>query len=129
MRLPVIAIATALVSLACVTAQAQSGSASGQLYQWKDARGVTHYSQHPPPRGAYQTRTVRQRDPQPQQSTAAASSPPSSTCERARASLTLLQSDQPVRLEGQQTALTPQQRQSQTELAQAAVRVHCDSAN
>src|SRR5690606_41178620 len=33
---------------------------AGELYQWKDANGVTHYSDAPPPAGAdYQNRTIR----------------------------------------------------------------------
>ena len=32
--------------------------AAGEVYQWKDANGVTHYSQTPPPKGQYQQRQI-----------------------------------------------------------------------
>ena len=44
------AVAAAL--LACGIASA------GDVYQWKDAKGVTHYSDAPPPKGTAKTRTV-----------------------------------------------------------------------
>jgi len=31
---------------------------SGEVYQWKDANGVTQYSSTPPPKGAYKVREV-----------------------------------------------------------------------
>ena len=31
---------------------------AGQVYQWKDAKGVTHYSDSPPPETAYKNRQV-----------------------------------------------------------------------
>src|SRR5690606_12771554 len=32
--------------------------AAGELYQWKDANGVTHYSDSPPPAGEYENRII-----------------------------------------------------------------------
>jgi hypothetical protein len=52
--LHVAAVTVAL--LACGVASA------GDVYQWKDAKGVTHYSDAPPPKGQYQARDVRHRD-------------------------------------------------------------------
>lgn len=40
-----------------------AGLAHAQVYQWKDAKGVTHYGDAPPPTGAYQARHVSQRPP------------------------------------------------------------------
>lgn len=48
MRLPAIACACLLL-LSSTLAAAQSGG----VYKWKDARGVTHYSDKPPVNGRY----------------------------------------------------------------------------
>ncbi len=42
-------LATCLLALAAAGAQAQSRG----VYTWKDARGITHYSDMPPPTGKY----------------------------------------------------------------------------
>ncbi|MCY7354628.1 MAG: DUF4124 domain-containing protein [Lysobacter sp.] len=31
---------------------------AGEVYQWKDAKGVTQYSSTPPPKGAFKVRTI-----------------------------------------------------------------------
>ena len=53
-----IRIATFACLLLAGTALAQSGG----VYQWKDAQGVTHYSDAPPPQGQYQARDIHHRD-------------------------------------------------------------------
>ena len=50
-RLPILALAAA----GLLAASAVQG---GEVYQWKDANGVTHYSQTPPPKGSYQQRVL-----------------------------------------------------------------------
>jgi hypothetical protein len=60
---------------------------AGDLYQWKDSKGVTHYSDAPPPKGRYAARTVHVQDAAPQAVPADASKPakpPSTVAERAR---------------------------------------------
>jgi hypothetical protein len=32
---------------------------AGELYQWKDARGVTHYADAPPPKGQFRSRNLQ----------------------------------------------------------------------
>lgn len=129
MRLATTATTVALVAalaLAVASGSAAAQSTGGQLYQWKDARGVTHYSETPPARGAYQTRTVHNRAATPVATAVpAAAADPNPSCTRARANLTLLRSDQPVRLAGSETPITDAQRKAQTELAEASIRAHC----
>ena len=64
------------------------GAAQDRVYQWKDANGVTHYSQNPPAGHAYQERRIDGSDP-------AVSAPPAAAAQRAewtqaRANLKLL---------------------------------------
>lgn len=45
---------TALACLCLIAFATGSASAqSGGVYKWKDARGITHYSDRPPPAGTY----------------------------------------------------------------------------
>ncbi len=46
------------VVLACLLATAATSALAGTVYQWKDARGVTHYSDAPPPKGDYRDREL-----------------------------------------------------------------------
>jgi hypothetical protein len=55
MRLSCIVLATLLSSFAWQ-------SQAGDLYQWKDAKGVSHYSDAPPPKGQYKARNIQVRD-------------------------------------------------------------------
>ena len=50
-------------------------SHAGDLYQWKDSKGVTHYSDAPPPKGRYAARTVHVQDEAPPVTPADASKP------------------------------------------------------
>src|SRR3546814_9453321 len=51
---------------------ASSAACAQDLYQWKDANGVTHYSQTPPASGSYTERTESGRGPARPVETAAA---------------------------------------------------------
>ncbi|WP_337244494.1 DUF4124 domain-containing protein [Luteimonas sp. gir] len=117
-------------------------AAAGDVYTWKDAAGVTHYSQTPPPSGVrYQLRTVRQdaeagtRDrsgeapgvPAPTTTPGDAGSL-QTQCALAKDSVAALETDAPVRQagdDGQLRELSPAQRVDQLELARAAVRAYC----
>jgi hypothetical protein len=46
----------ALLFVALLAAAAMAGATD--LYQWKDAKGVTHYTDSPPPKGQFQSRSV-----------------------------------------------------------------------
>lgn len=111
-------------------------AAAGKLYQWKDARGVTHYSDAPPPAGAdYTNRAISQRGAagteQPDAATAAPVANPA--CTTARANLTLLDGQGPVGIDTDgdgkaDSEMDPAQRAAQRQLAEAAIAVHCTPA-
>ena len=48
---------TCLVALAFVAAAPPAGAQQQRVYQWKDAQGVTHYTDTPP-RGAHKVREI-----------------------------------------------------------------------
>lgn len=106
---------------------------ASEVYQWKDAQGVTHYSDTPPPAGS--DHSVRQISQAGTASRAAAAEPAdappeSEACLTAKSNLNLLRSDGPV---GEDTdgdgipdsELDAAQRQAQLQLAEASIRVHC----
>ena len=53
-----IALGAALALAGLSVGHAQQ--AASEVYQWKDANGVTHYSQTPPDKGAYTQRVIAQ---------------------------------------------------------------------
>jgi len=57
-----LATAVAVMTLAAPVHAQQSNQKSNQstqkIYKWKDARGIPHYSQKPPPSGKYTTQTL-----------------------------------------------------------------------
>lgn len=127
--------ALALLALLAVAAPPLT---AGEVYSWKDARGVTHYSQTPPPAGTrFEVRGIRNdaptATPAPVSTPTAAAAPNASTsdssqCEVARANIAALQGDAPVQqlgADGTPRELDADGRRSQLELAQAAVRAYC----
>ena len=68
---------------------------AGQVYQWKDASGVTHFSDAPPPdQQQYQNRKLKD---EPGRSGQAAATPAETpNCVTARKNLESLKSDKPV---------------------------------
>lgn len=107
---------------------------SGELYQWKDANGVTHYSDAPPPAGAdYKNRTIGDHGSASVAAEEAEAPAESSQCTSARANLALLQGDGPVGADTDNdgkpdAAFSADERAAQTELAEAAIKVHCTAA-
>lgn len=101
-------------------------AAAGELYQWKDTKGVTHYSDAPPPgRSGYQTRTIRDsRVP------VAAKPAESAQCMTARMNLEHLRGNQPVGFDGNgdgkpDSTLTAEQRTEQTRKAEETLQRVC----
>lgn len=128
-RIPVV------MTLGLAATLLSAGLAAQEVYQWKDANGVTHYSQTPPPRGQYQQRAITQRGAtQPQTTTTpAANAQESESCKNARANLAVLQGGQPVHEAGADgkpgRALSDAERTSQTDLANAAIKAYCTPAS
>lgn len=108
----------------------QAPAVAGEVYQWKDAQGVTHYSGSPPPKGAYKQRVIN-RGGQAQTATVATTAPAvNPQCTTARKNLELLQGQTPLQQDtdgdgkGDKT-LSDAERVNQMELAQATIKVSC----
>lgn len=141
------------LSLACVT-----GLASGQqIYKWKDASGVIHFSQTPPANGAHYSKMQLTAEPDvssnPPPSTsgapntesngssapaqaAAASSAPADTpanratlCKQLTSNISLLQSKQPVVTggPGKQVVMSDNARDQQLATARAQQTQYCSA--
>ncbi|WP_411832947.1 DUF4124 domain-containing protein [Pseudoxanthomonas mexicana] len=118
--------ACALLGLLCLGAPALAGT----VYQWKDANGVTHYSDKPPAGEKYQDRRIDNRGGTTQAAVPAGKSVENPQCTTARRNLELLQGDAPVHQTGEDGKSTGQpldatQRANQRTLAEAAVKAYC----
>jgi hypothetical protein len=109
-----------------------TAQAADQVYQWKDARGVTHYSATPPAQGKYDVRNVRGGDGTPAAKPETPAENPA--CATARGNVALLQGDNKqiqVDSDGDgkpDKALSEADRANQLELAQAMLKTHCSQA-
>ncbi|MEP6635062.1 MAG: DUF4124 domain-containing protein [Luteimonas sp.] len=119
--------------LALALAQVSASAIAGDVYQWKDANGVSHYSESPPPQGAYKQRTItgagEAQSTQPVV-TAAAENP---QCTGARKNMELLQGKSTVQQDTDgdgkpDKTLNDADRANQMELAQAMIKATCASA-
>lgn len=107
-------------------------AAADEVYSWKDARGVTHYSQTPPPAGVrFEVRqmsggsaTTAAAAP----ATGAAASGDATQCELARGNVAALKGEgavQQVGADGKPRELGANERADQLALSEAAVRAYC----
>ncbi|MCL6619983.1 DUF4124 domain-containing protein [Thermomonas hydrothermalis] len=104
---------------------------SQRVYQWKDANGVTHYTDTPPA-ARHTTRDIDVRTGTPAASTA--KQPESEQCTNARANLKRLQSGEPIGIDTNGDGkpdrnLSTDERKAQTELNAAAVKAFCPPAS
>ena len=105
--------------------------AQQRVYQWKDAKGVTHYADLPPTQ-AHKTRDIDNKSGSPAE-VAVAKQVESQQCMDARANLQKLSGSDPLGIDTNgdgkpDRTLTVAERSSQAELSQAAVRAYCPSA-
>ena len=107
-------------------------AAAGEVYQWKDANGVTHYSDSPPPnQGNVKGRQIQHKTGAP--SLAQTKPSESAECTTARNNLKQLQSNAPIGLDTDKdgkadAAFTPEQRAAQVKLAEASIGAYCKPA-
>ena len=118
----------ALSRLSGLLLLASATASAGTVYKWKDANGVTQYSEKPPAGQKYEARQVENRDPLPRETAAAAAE--NKACTDARGNLTLLNGPGKVMQDADgdgtaDTALTDEQRSAQTTLAEAAIQAYC----
>ncbi|MDR6095832.1 MULTISPECIES: DUF4124 domain-containing protein [Stenotrophomonas] len=111
---------------------ASASAFAGPVYKWKDANGVTQYSESPPAGKAFETRQ-QTRDPGNLPAAAATDTPLAPQCVTARANLALLDGSGPVMQDTNgdgtaETALDDTQRANQRALAEAAAKAYCPQA-
>lgn len=117
-----------LLALTVATACAAPAWA-GEVYQWTDANGVTHYSQTPPPGGGAKYRVINHRQPEaPAPTAAAAAEDPQ--CGVARANIALIEGGGRVQRDTNGDGvpdrdLTPAERDSQLQLARVVLSANC----
>lgn len=130
-----------LPTLACLLVAGAALAQSGGLYQWKDARGVTHYSDAPPPSGQYQARRIVQREAPPAAAAPAAPAAPAAdksaataranaNCSLARSNLEKLQAGGAIGLDADgdgkpDAPLSEEARSQQLRLAEANIQAFC----
>jgi hypothetical protein len=119
--------AVAAAGLACGIASA------GDVYQWKDAKGVTHYADAPPPKGQYQARDVHHRDGEAPAPGTAAAPVTDKNCALARTNLDRLNTGGDIGLDANgdgkpDAPLSDAERAKQIELAQANIQTYCKQA-
>ena len=121
-----------LICLAALTA-ASPLVLAGNLYQWKDAQGVTHYSDRPPSDSDLKGRRIDARDSLARGETPAVAAPAESPqCTTAKLNQKLLAGNAPVRKAGADgkpgEVLGEEERGSQRALADAAIKAYCKPA-
>ena len=107
-------------------------AAAGEVYQWKDAKGVTHYSDAPPPNQAHKSRAITAHGAA---ATVAAAKPAAvnSDCSNARSNLTILQSKADVGMDENNDGkpdrnLTATERANRIQLAEVSIKTYCEVA-
>ena len=105
---------------------------AGEVYQWKDARGVTHYSDSPPPNQAHKTRAITAHG---STATAVVAKPAAvnADCSNARSNLAILQGKGAVGIDEDKDGkadrnLTTTERANRTQLAEAGIKTYCEVA-
>lgn len=128
-RAHLIAPLTALV--ATLALSAAPTVFAGEVYQWKDANGVTHYSQTPPPQGKFAARSIYHREQATDGQPATEAAPTESKqCLTARGNIELLQSGAKLQLDSDGDGkadkdLDDSARAEQLRIAQTVARVNC----
>ena len=127
-RSPLIrALALLLVASACAPAFAQ------KVYQWKDAKGVTHYSDSPPPNQQTKDRRIDNRGEPVVEAEAVGKSVENPQCTTAKLNLQLLAGQNAVQQDTDgdgkpDKTLGDEDRANQRELAAATVKAYCKPA-
>ncbi len=126
-RLPACMTALLGLALTCSPLLAQQQT----VYQWKDAKGVTHYADAPP------AQTHKKRDINARSGTAVEAAPTKKSdrdvaCDNARTNLANLRGQGPVGIDTNgdgkaDSNMTPDQRASQIEFNEALLKANCSA--
>ena len=119
---------TAIAALLLATAL--PSDAQQRVYQWKDAKGVTHYTDMPPAQ-SHSSRDIDNKGNAPEIATVKAVENPQ--CASSRANLQKLQANQTIGVDADGDGksdrnLSSDERASQIELNQAAIKAYCPAA-
>ena len=106
-----------------------TSASATNVYQWKDAQGVTHSSDKPPPGQKYDTRRI-DASAQTVETAAPAAAAPSPQCTTAQQNLALLSRDVAVQQDTDgdgkpDKTLDDTDRVNQRGLSEAAVKAYC----
>ncbi len=120
-------------TLALLLAATSTPAFAQKVYQWKDAKGVTHYSDSPPPSQQYQDRRIDNRGEPVPQDVAAGKAVESPQCITAKLNLSLLAGKGAVQEDTDgdgkpDKVLGDEDRANQRNLANAAVKAYCPPA-
>ncbi|PPU77938.1 DUF4124 domain-containing protein [Xanthomonas sp. NCPPB 1638] len=113
---------------------ASAAAGATDLYKWKDAKGVTHYTETPPPTGQrYEARRIDARSGTAAIAASETATPESADCLAARRNLEVLSGKGEVTMgtgtDGKPgTTLDPEARAAQRNLAEAATKAYCKPA-
>ena len=105
---------------------------AAKVYQWKDAKGVTHYSDAPPPDQAIKGRNVADKGGTQAQAQQPAAKPvANANCTNARSNLSVLQGAGDVGVDEDKDgkpdrSLNQTERANRTALAEAQIKTYCD---
>ena len=121
---------TVATALALLLAAAPTLAQQQRVYQWKDAKGVTHYTDLPPTQ-AHKSRDIDNRG----SATEIATVKPAENeqCAGSRANLQKLQANQTIGVDTNgdgksDRTLSSDERASQIELNQAAIKAYCPAS-
>ena len=121
---------TIAAALALLLAAAPTLAQQQRVYQWKDAKGVTHYTDLPPTQ-AHKSRDIDNRG----SATEIATVKPAENeqCAGSRANLQKLQANQTIGVDTNgdgksDRTLSSDERASQIELNQAAIKAYCPAS-
>lgn len=123
----------ALPLVCCLLLLASASASAGTVYKWKDANGVTQYSEKPPAGQNAEQRQLQNRDPAAARTAAEPAKAESANCTTARDNLALLNGKgevmQDTNGDGKpDSPLDATQRESQKGLAEAAIKAYCTPA-
>ena len=120
-----------LARVGCLLLFTSFAAGASNVYKWKDANGVTQYSEKPPAGKTYEARRIDERGAPTVE--AAAEPTQSADCITARRNLELLSGTGQILQDNDgdgvpETPLDDSQRQAQKELAQASAKAYCKPA-
>lgn len=123
-------IAPGIVAAGLFVASLAAPAVAGEVYQWKDAKGVTQYSSSPPPKGTFKVRTIKNNGATAQAVEQKPAENPQ--CAVARKNVVALQSPEAVLQDTNgdgkpDKTLTESERVGQLALAQATLNAYCSA--